>query len=447
MIAESTGERNRIQISQSTADLLTEAGKSFWIRPREKRVHAKGKGDVQTYWIVSRTAGPTGLLAQRSSDVENGITRRAPPPRSRSTFADGGLKRNLMRATSDSLAKMATTVQRNSSTTLTPTVPFEPTRGVARTVTASVTEKKSKDVEVRKQRLVEWQVELFVKLLKKVVVARESAKNSLEEVDESKLDDSMTDFLDGSISESQFTESFTVESIATDATDWTPMKGVSPDQAQKRAIPMDRFGENENPSVPRRVDMTGLVPVRQSSFRGKGAGGAALQVPVRQSSFRNRGLTRQSSMEHTLSYRSLNMSMTSISEDNIFEDGAPVLPQKKIVMDEVAEVIVLPKFTTNASRALTDEESVELSPATLSQLHEYIKTIGGMYPNNPFHNFEHASHVTMSASKFLNRIVNPENVDYDRETKAIASDLHDYTYGIVSQPQQPNSRSFVAFCL
>ena len=40
----------------------------------------------------------------------------------------------------------------------------------------------------------------------------------------------------------------------------------------------------------------------------------------------------------------------------------------------------------------------------------------------------------MSASKFLNRIVNPENVDYERETKAIASDLHDYTYGITSDP-------------
>lgn len=37
----------------------------------------------------------------------------------------------------------------------------------------------------------------------------------------------------------------------------------------------------------------------------------------------------------------------------------------------------------------------------------------------------------MSANKLLNRIVIPENVDYDRETNAIASDLHDYTYGML----------------
>jgi hypothetical protein len=40
----------------------------------------------------------------------------------------------------------------------------------------------------------------------------------------------------------------------------------------------------------------------------------------------------------------------------------------------------------------------------------------------------------MSATKLLNRIVIPENVDYDREANDIASDLHDYTYGITSDP-------------
>ena len=345
-------------------------------------MHAKGKGDVQTYWIVSRTAAPTALVSQRSSDADNGLGRRAPPPRSRSTFTDGGLRRTVQRATSDSLAKMATTVQRNKSTIPNPAAPFVPTRGVARTVTASVAEKKTKDVEKRKQRLVEWQVELFVRLLKKIAAARESASTQLKEVNESKYNDSITsDFLDGSITESQFTESFAVESIATDATDWSsPMR--SPDQGKPKVV-VDRFGEN--PSVPRRVDMTGLVPapIRQSSFRGKGVGSAALQVPVRQSSFRNpKTLTRQSSIEKPLSITSLSMSMTSISENNIFEEDATPMP-KPNPMDEVAEVIVLPKFTSDSSH-LTGEDSVEINPAVLSQLHEYIKTIGGMYNNVSF---------------------------------------------------------------
>jgi hypothetical protein len=41
--------------------------------------------------------------------------------------------------------------------------------------------------------------------------------------------------------------------------------------------------------------------------------------------------------------------------------------------------------------------------------------------------FRLCSHVTMSANKLLNRIVIPENVDYERETGDIAEDLHDYT--------------------
>jgi 3'5'-cyclic nucleotide phosphodiesterase len=48
-----------------------------------------------------------------------------------------------------------------------------------------------------------------------------------------------------------------------------------------------------------------------------------------------------------------------------------------------------------------------------------------------FHNFEHASHVTMSVSKLLSRIVAP---DIEAETGDLAANLHDHTYGITSDP-------------
>jgi len=48
---ESTGQRGKIQISQDTADLLVAAGKMSWIAPREERVVAKGKGEMQTFWV------------------------------------------------------------------------------------------------------------------------------------------------------------------------------------------------------------------------------------------------------------------------------------------------------------------------------------------------------------------------------------------------------------
>ena len=45
---ESTGERNRIQVSQSTADLLIQAGKAYWVKPRADLMKAKGKGQIRT---------------------------------------------------------------------------------------------------------------------------------------------------------------------------------------------------------------------------------------------------------------------------------------------------------------------------------------------------------------------------------------------------------------
>lgn len=48
---ESTGEKNKIQVSQATADLIAQSGKSNWTRQRKDTVHAKGIGMVQTYWI------------------------------------------------------------------------------------------------------------------------------------------------------------------------------------------------------------------------------------------------------------------------------------------------------------------------------------------------------------------------------------------------------------
>jgi hypothetical protein len=51
---ESTGMSNRIHLSQDTADWLVAAGKSSWIRSREDLVDAKGKGKMQTFWLVSK---------------------------------------------------------------------------------------------------------------------------------------------------------------------------------------------------------------------------------------------------------------------------------------------------------------------------------------------------------------------------------------------------------
>jgi hypothetical protein len=61
-----------------------------------------------------------------------------------------------------------------------------------------------------------------------------------------------------------------------------------------------------------------------------------------------------------------------------------------------------------------------------------------MYRDNPFHNFKHASHVMMSVSKLLSRIVAPDdilNADKDAtKSKDFGWSVHDHTYGMMSDP-------------
>jgi hypothetical protein len=47
---ESNGEPGRIQVSQTTADLIKRAGKEHWLTARVDMVVAKGLGELQTFW-------------------------------------------------------------------------------------------------------------------------------------------------------------------------------------------------------------------------------------------------------------------------------------------------------------------------------------------------------------------------------------------------------------
>ena len=99
-------------------------------------------------------------------------------------------------------------------------------------------------------------------------------------------------------------------------------------------------------------------------------------------------------------------------------------------INEIQEVIMLPEFD---ARAATKEENLNaddivLDPEVFEQLRDYVQTIASLYSDeNPFHNFAHASHVTMSVVKLLNRIVAPD-ADLNNQS------LHDHTYGITGDP-------------
>ena len=124
---------------------------------------------------------------------------------------------------------------------------------------------------------------------------------------------------------------------------------------------------------------------------------------------------------------------------SVGSNGTPMLPSQGMrrtgatVLDEVCEIITLPDFNAEAVRQQVKPESIVLGTEVLEQLHEYVSGIAALYRGNPFHNFEHASHVTMSVVKLLSRIVAPSDLDFE-DGRAASSTLHDHTYGITSDP-------------
>jgi class 3 adenylate cyclase len=129
------------------------------------------------------------------------------------------------------------------------------------------------------------------------------------------------------------------------------------------------------------------------------------------------------------------------------DDEMEILESGRTVLEEFTEVIDMPRFDAKAKRRQSDDNNnsssnannnvVTLDPAVREQLRELILRLTALYRDVPFHNFEHASHVTMSAAKLLKRIVQPESwITSDRQHHEIsmAKKIHESTYGISSDP-------------
>jgi class 3 adenylate cyclase len=234
---ESNGLPGKIHISQETARLLIAAGKEHWVTPREEKVVAKGKGELQTYWLITTKASNKTRSDTASSETET----------------SGGLGEPML---AGACSEMMTQVMGEKT-----------------------------------ERLVKWIVEVLASMLKKVIARRKDLLTTQESV--------------------------------------------------------------------RRMSFTKLTTTP---------------------------------------------------------------------LEEVQEIIRMPVFKRGAGTEVKEEE---LSDVVLAQLKEYVAAIASMYHNNPFHNFEHASHVTMSVVKLLSRIVAP---DVEAVNSDLESTLHDYTYGITSDP-------------
>jgi class 3 adenylate cyclase len=255
---ESTGRCNSIQISQETADLLIGAGKQHWVIPRKDKVHAKGKGELQTFWLMTVHEYATSHVTSTSEG---------------SSSHDIGAH--------DVLQEMP--LSRSNSIS-----------NMHESQTASVF------VEAKLQRLVDWNTALLLRHIKSIITQRRNL-------------------------------------------------GTVPDECDK--------------------------------------------------------------------IRKLETSRPRLGET---------------VLNEVVEIVELPCFDKRACLNAEEAEKVILGEELEIQTRNYVQTIAAMYRDNPFHNFEHASHVTMSSVKLLSRIVAPDLGKVSGD--AALQSLHDHTYGITSDP-------------
>jgi len=239
---ESTGRRNYIQVSNSTANLLIASGKGHWITKRKDMVKVKGKGSVQTYWI----------------------NRTVPPGENRD---DDSMGDSSQRKSSDkTFISMDGDLSGDDNT----------------------------KNRIRKT-LIEWQVELLSRLLKRIVAKRSCY-----------CDDAQHSF--------------------------------------------DAFGS-----------------------------------------------------------------------------------EKTMPRDEIAEEVKMPSFNACASIKIASSQYTQLPLKVLDQLEDFVTSIAFLYRDNSFHNYEHACHVTMSANKFLTRVVDPKvNLLDDSSRNQVHS--YEYAYGLTGDP-------------
>ena len=133
---------------------------------------------------------------------------------------------------------------------------------------------------------------------------------------------------------------------------------------------------------------------------------------------------------------------TQSSMHHDFVTAAQVKPGST-VLDEVKEFIVLPKKPASYQQ---DPSTIELAPAVLGQLRDYVQAIAANYNDNPFHSFAHACHVGQSVMKLLARVVTPESTMGQKSTEGTMceAELHEYTYGIGCDPLTQFACAFAA---
>jgi hypothetical protein len=118
------------------------------------------------------------------------------------------------------------------------------------------------------------------------------------------------------------------------------------------------------------------------------------------------------------------------------------------IIEEIKEVISIRQGVAPSLSVANDESSsegnhhnqltTEVSDAVEDQLRDYVSVISLLYQENAFHNFEHAAHVLMSASKLMSRMLeNKMTIDESINNDGMAiheEEEEDDAFGVTFDP-------------
>jgi class 3 adenylate cyclase len=139
---------------------------------------------------------------------------------------------------------------------------------------------------------------------------------------------------------------------------------------------------------------------------------------------------------------------------NTFKDAKHDIQydESAVFHEEIATAVNMPSFdreSMSAACLMPSKEKVNLiPPLAREELRAYVARIASMYRDVHFHSFEHASHVTMSAQKLINKVVLRNSTEFggfnanhhDKKKKdghkemLEQADLFFSTYGISADP-------------
>jgi 3'5'-cyclic nucleotide phosphodiesterase len=96
-----------------------------------------------------------------------------------------------------------------------------------------------------------------------------------------------------------------------------------------------------------------------------------------------------------------------------------------VPLTEVAEIVPLRSKSVTAQYSICATRDCVLDDSVLAELRSFVYEVAETYQSNPFHNFEHACHVTMSVNKLLSRVVSNDVSNTETDNQSYTNDILD----------------------